>query len=218
MGFGKTGKYVDRCYLGGGNHLAWACGRISRAALAVLLSTPAVHAHPGGLDSRGGHHDRKSGGYHFHGRSGGGGESTSSHISVPQRLYRTEAREEPRQQARTLALSSARISPPQPAGFGSASTEESAVPEYDVKERSSSSAGELIKIAFRNEQPHASKQHLEAIALKEATVPYAVFYFLPGMALERPAWASCTHRRNSETRVHVFDDRVPRSTASKRGL
>lgn len=36
-------------------------------ALSVLLLTPAMcFAHPGGLDSKGGHHDRKNGGYHYH--------------------------------------------------------------------------------------------------------------------------------------------------------
>lgn len=214
MGVGETGEHVDRCYLGGGHHLPWTCGRIGRAALVVLLCTPAVHAHPGGLDSQGGHHDRKSGGYHVHRSSGGG----PSHISVPQPLYRTDARDEPRQQPRTTALSSARTSPPQPSGFGSASTEESVVPEYDVKERGSSSTGALLKIAFRHSQPHASQQHLEAIASREASEPYAVFYFLPGMDLRRPAWASCTHRRSSGPRVHIFDDRVPQPSASSQGL
>ena len=32
----------------------------------LLLTTPRSHAHSGGLDSHGCHHDRKHGGYHCH--------------------------------------------------------------------------------------------------------------------------------------------------------
>ena len=46
---------------------------LSRVVIATLLSlsvsaliTVTVHAHGGGLDSHGCHHDRKSGGYHCH--------------------------------------------------------------------------------------------------------------------------------------------------------
>lgn len=46
---------------------------ISRVAIATLLSLSAfaltvvtVHAHGGGLDGHGCHHDRKNGGYHCH--------------------------------------------------------------------------------------------------------------------------------------------------------
>jgi len=46
---------------------------LSRVIIATLLSlsafaltTVAVHAHGGGLDSHGCHHDRKHGGYHCH--------------------------------------------------------------------------------------------------------------------------------------------------------
>ncbi|WP_139923199.1 YHYH domain-containing protein [Hymenobacter sp. DG01] len=38
---------------------------ITVAAL-LLFTTPKVMAHSGGLDSDGGHHNRKTGGYHYH--------------------------------------------------------------------------------------------------------------------------------------------------------
>ncbi|MFN3159513.1 MAG: YHYH domain-containing protein [Rubinisphaera brasiliensis] len=40
--------------------------------IAFAFGTPSlnVQAHPGGLDSSGGHHDRKNGGYHYHRGSG----------------------------------------------------------------------------------------------------------------------------------------------------
>ncbi|MCC7542407.1 MAG: endonuclease/exonuclease/phosphatase family protein [Deltaproteobacteria bacterium] len=41
-------------------------------ALIMTVAVPA-HAHPGGLDRNGCHHDRRRGGYHCHGGSGGGG-------------------------------------------------------------------------------------------------------------------------------------------------
>jgi len=37
-----------------------------RAFCTVLLFAVAVHAHPGGIDSQGGHNDRSAGTYHFH--------------------------------------------------------------------------------------------------------------------------------------------------------
>ncbi len=40
--------------------------RIVMAGMAVLMLAAVVLAHGGGLDSQGGHHDRKHGGYHFH--------------------------------------------------------------------------------------------------------------------------------------------------------
>lgn len=40
---------------------------MSLPRLLTLLAIPAsVFAHPGGLDSKGGHNDRKNGGYHYH--------------------------------------------------------------------------------------------------------------------------------------------------------
>ncbi len=36
------------------------------ASIVVLTTTALVFAHGGGLDSQGGHHNRKLGGYHFH--------------------------------------------------------------------------------------------------------------------------------------------------------
>ncbi len=37
-----------------------------RTAIICLLRSALLGAHGGGLDSQGGHHDRKNGGYHFH--------------------------------------------------------------------------------------------------------------------------------------------------------
>jgi hypothetical protein len=181
----------------------------------VLVATTA-YAHPGGLDPQGGHRDRKSGGYHYHGGGGGAGRgSGSTHVSVPQPLYRTEAREDFRRESRSSTLLTARKLPPKASGFGSTSSEESSAPEYDVKERGSSSIGERVKIAFRSDSPQANKQHLEAIAAKEARVPYAVFYFLPGMDFKKPPWASCTHRRGNEKQLHIFDERAPKGPAGR---
>ncbi|MCA8994291.1 MAG: YHYH domain-containing protein [Planctomycetaceae bacterium] len=54
------------------------------------------HAHPGGLDSQGGHNDRKNGGYHFHRSSS---LPTTSILPTP----RTAARTLPRTEARVSA-------------------------------------------------------------------------------------------------------------------
>src|SRR5437868_799319 len=40
--------------------------RLIRIALAVFFTSLVLHAHGGGLDSYGGHNDRKAGTYHFH--------------------------------------------------------------------------------------------------------------------------------------------------------
>jgi len=51
------------------------------AALATLIPG-ALLAHPGGLDSRGGHNDRKNGGYHYHRQA-----STPAPASTPSTLH-----------------------------------------------------------------------------------------------------------------------------------
>ena len=48
----------------------------------VLLFTTFVNAHPGRLDSKGGHRDRKNGGYHYHRDPGYVTPSTRSYNSI----------------------------------------------------------------------------------------------------------------------------------------
>lgn len=140
---------------------------------------------------------------------------TSARVSVPQPLYRSQAREGFRREPRSSALLTPRKLPPKPIGFGVNSDEGSTAPEYDVKERGSASTGERVKIVFRKDHPRATEQHLEAIAAKEAHVPYAAFYFLPGMDLQKPPWASCTHRRGAEAQVRVFEERARKMPVSR---
>lgn len=69
------------------------------ATIATLCLSGIVKGHPGGLDSQGGHNDRKSGGYHFH--TGGPSEdppaplarqSAPSARMAPRLSFRTQAR------------------------------------------------------------------------------------------------------------------------------
>ncbi len=57
-------------------------------ALSMSLAFGAsLFAHPGGLDSKGGHHDRKNGGYHYHRggpATGGSSGSTSGATQKPE--------------------------------------------------------------------------------------------------------------------------------------
>ena len=55
------------------------------ASIVVLTTTALVFAHGGGLDSQGGHHNRKLGGYHFH-RGPLTGQSFSSKSSAASAL------------------------------------------------------------------------------------------------------------------------------------
>lgn len=64
------------------------------AALLQIL----VFAHPGRLDSNGGHHDRKNGGYHYHngygssgGGSGGSSYKSSASVKIPVHATRVNA-------------------------------------------------------------------------------------------------------------------------------
>jgi len=71
---------------------------ISRVVIAILLSLSAftltagtIHAHGGGLDAHGCHHDRKKGGYHCH----QGPLAGQSFASKREMLDVLEARNEP---------------------------------------------------------------------------------------------------------------------------
>jgi hypothetical protein len=207
MGIGKRRKYVDRGYPSRSDNLFRDRGGFCCSTLIVLLLSGVVQAHPGRTDAKGGHNDRKSGGYHFHGGAVGGGGSHSQ-ASFQEPTYRTEARVQARTGFRSSTSLNARTTTPNSIGFGTASTEATVIPDYEVKERGSSSWGERLKIVFLSAHPRASRQHLELIARKETKTPYSVFYFLPNMDLNRPPWASCLQRRGEESRVRVFDERA----------
>lgn len=71
---------------------------IAQVSLAILLSISAltltaglVHAHGGGLDAHGCHHDRKNGGYHCH----QGPLAGQSFASKSEMLAALEARNQP---------------------------------------------------------------------------------------------------------------------------
>jgi hypothetical protein len=208
MGIGKRRKYVDRGYPSRSDNLFRDRGGFCCSTLIVLLLSGVVQAHPGRTDAKGGHNDRKSGGYHFHGGAVGGGGGSHSQASFQEPTYRTEARVQARTGFRSSTSLNARTTTPNSIGFGTASTEATVIPDYEVKERGSSSWGERLKIVFLSAHPRASRQHLELIARKETKTPYSVFYFLPNMDLNRPPWASCLQRRGEESRVRVFDERA----------
>lgn len=72
---------------------------VSTLALSLLLCSSAL-SHPGGLDANGGHFNRKTGGYHYH---GGGTRSAPSAPATPRTSPRTEVRSEPRTKARAIS-------------------------------------------------------------------------------------------------------------------
>ncbi len=72
------------------------------ALLACVTFSTFSFAHSGGLDANGGHHDRKNGGYHYH----GGGPSSSYSPSI-----RLAPRYEPRTDVNTSSRSESRRSP-----------------------------------------------------------------------------------------------------------
>lgn len=76
---------------------------VSFASIAVLATTALVFAHGGGLDSQGGHHNRKQGGYHFHRGplSGQSFTSKSSAASALQTYYKEQSRKDEKEQRTT---------------------------------------------------------------------------------------------------------------------
>ena len=71
-------------------------------SVAVLAITAIVYAHGGGLDSQGGHHDRKRGGYHFHrGPLVGQTFSSKSSSKALSSQYRTQSRKNDRERRTT---------------------------------------------------------------------------------------------------------------------
>jgi hypothetical protein len=74
---------------------------IALLALTIAISVSELaNAHPGGLDSSGGHHNRRSGGYHFHGLA---------HSSSPPAIAVPPVRTQPRLQQRTTYRTKPRL-------------------------------------------------------------------------------------------------------------
>lgn len=86
-------------------------GRILLFAALACAAPRAVLAHGGGLDANGGHMDRRTGTYHYHGGGGlvqapsfgFGGLGTAYSPPSPRRRPRTTARTAPRTEARSTA-------------------------------------------------------------------------------------------------------------------
>ncbi len=77
--------------------------------IATILAN-AAFAHPGGLDSNGGHTDHRTGTYHYHGGGGGGGgsgyvptEADLAAVTNAPRMPRVNSNKKPREKARTAA-------------------------------------------------------------------------------------------------------------------
>ena len=162
----------------------------------VVCVCSSVSGHSGRTDSNGGHHDRRTGEYHYH----SGGPS----------LSRTTSRSEPPTEARTTARTTSRTSPPSvrrltadiddahPALKGS---------EYDVV------SNELVKTRPKvviqllvPDQAHWTDQRLEGIAKDVAIKGRAVFYFyLPDMELEERPWATVVQDTRGALKTSKFD-------------
>ena len=74
---------------------------ICMLSLVAVFSSETCFAHSGGLDSSGGHHDRKNGGYHYH--------SSSARAYTPPAALPAFLPPAPRRSARTTARMSARV-------------------------------------------------------------------------------------------------------------
>src|SRR5262245_51489279 len=82
----------------------------SLQTIAIILAfVDPAFAHPGGLDSKGGHHNRKTGEYHYH--RGGGNDLSSLPIERPPKEVAPPKNETPtfRISARETANTSARM-------------------------------------------------------------------------------------------------------------
>lgn len=112
MGIGPSGEHSHRDHIGGRDYLfgdgRCICGeamnRLVAALIVMSIPSPAL-AHPGGLDSNGGHNQR-GGGYHYH-RGGSGGGSSEVLLADFLTAARTQARSQARMTARVSARDSA---------------------------------------------------------------------------------------------------------------
>jgi len=174
---------------------------MSLTLLANALIANFVYAHPGGLDANGGHHDRRTGSYHFH-RSG---------PSI--------VRLEPRLEPRTMARVAARMEPRKTAPLVREITE-GATPgpihetlEYEIIDKRTDAIHTIFRIRLLSE-PGLIPSDRDVLRIANechGESPMIAMFYLPEMDLLRNAWATVTIDRDSDPRVHIFPSRVPKS-------
>lgn len=182
--------------------------RLLAFALSITFFSSVVFAHPGRTDSRGGHHDRKTGGYHYH-----GSPSVTPSIPVrtqPRLTYNTSPRISTKTTART---DEPRISTATFGDHSPSTLSEKQRAKFDHKLGVSSKSGtrSIFKVRLIGESiffPSTSELKLIGESFDPGT-NYSVQFFLPGMDLDDPYWAYAEKTGRYPLKIKVFDDRAP---------
>jgi hypothetical protein len=148
---------------------------------AACLPGPEAFAHGGGLDASGGHFDRSTGSYHYHGGGGGGfsgfgGFGSVYSVPSPRVRARTTVRTKPRTEAKStsrqpsLRYSSSFDAAP-PSSRSSASTQDDRPTRASSVDRSASGA------AFEDpEQKARELLRLAKLLLDQGKIPGTLSY------------------------------------------
>lgn len=193
------------------------------AAAAVVMAGKRCDAHGGGLDSNGGHRDRKNGGYHIHRPSG----------SAPTGVYRggaainystgglsSSVRSSARTSARSSVRNSARTQSPRQGDVTSeASLADGEKWSYKVRSTAQSGPRVILRVMLNaNEPPPPSKPELQRITVEvDPGVQFHVFFFLPGMDISGTPWAVGSKLTSKSPQIRVFDERAPSRFAISTG-
>ncbi|MDB4744021.1 YHYH domain-containing protein [Planctomicrobium sp.] len=165
-------------------------GIIIIGGLFLSFSSNGVYAHPGRTDSSGGHHNRKTGGYHTH-------SSTPTRVTTPRQtpLVRT--------QARTSARTSSKLD-----YRGQSRTISSKSKEEKFKFVSKKTSGKtlIVKIQITS-VPTPTETELKQIAESlMAAKNYNVFFYLNNMDVESKPWAICLIRYYRKTELRMMNE------------
>lgn len=172
---------------------------------ALVSEYAPVFAHPGGTDAQGGHHDRRTGTYHFHSKP-------SAPVERP--VARTTFRESPRVEARTRPptfRSSKDVDGALASPSSVAPRSEGQLLDYGIIDKRTDGVRLALRIRLiphRGYTPQESDLIRIFAECSADDAAIALFYFSE-MDLKRSAWATATREKRGSPKVRFFPDRDP---------
>lgn len=187
--------------------------RCSAIGVALHLALGAL-MHPGGLDSQGGHMNRKTGEYHYHrGSPSAGAAQPIRNLDPPIKEPRS-VRDEPRTTVTLSPRTTSRSQPPRLdvvlPSEGPASLDDSEL-RYEVIKRQISSGNNIVRVMLypvRSKSP--AETDVERVAKKVGEDKrYAAYFYLPGMKASLPAWSIVIVDGDKIAKHTKHDERLP---------
>ena len=189
-----------------------------RAAFIFLLvlifcvASKDVDAHPGGLDAKGGHKNRKTGVYHLHQKS-----SKPKKKTLPKKI--------PSKKKPTTTKSNSSKQPAPFAEFDAIREEEAAkaaknkpavkvklIPYQLIKtERSHGKSVIYVQLKLKTKELPSLEELLLLSKKLDSGKKYLIYFFLPKMKLDASPWAVASKEPKKGLKVIRFNKRIPRA-------